>query len=529
VSGAAELRGDTALGERTAALRLDAGTGALAFHFDGFKRKTNNVHIPGFALSRAAREALAAEGETDDTRGRLPNSASESQGAAAGVSWIGEQGFIGVAVSRYETTYGIPGPAEEEGEEPTPELLGAPSALAAVLSEDGPSIDMVQTRYDLRGEYRPEGSIITALKLRGGYNNYEHAELEPDGGVGTQFTQDAWELRLAADHALGALRGTVGVQLRDVDFVADGAEAFIPPSVTRNTGVFLFEELPLDAVTLEFGTRIERQEIDAGGALAGSSRNGTATGFALGAVWKLHDGLRLSAHATRTQRLPGATELFADGPHLAVRRFEIGDATLGKETARTLDVALHGTAEDGPQWQVGVFVNDFQDYLYLQPTGGTADGLGVFEYRQQDARFHGLEAELRLPVGVPTADRRSEVRLAVDLVRGALKDGGGDLPTIPPLRLSAEYGANWGAWSAHVGLQWTDRQDRVAAFETVTPDGLALSADVSWDGPLFGLDSQVFLRGGNLLDQDLRRHTSALKDYAPLPARGVTAGIRIKF
>jgi iron complex outermembrane receptor protein len=39
----------------------------------------------------------------------------------------------------------------------------------------------------------------------------------------------------------------------------------------------------------------------------------------------------------------------------------------------------------------------------------------------------------------------------------------------------------------------------------------------------------VFLRGSNLLDEELRRHVSPLKDYAPLPGVSFLLGVRAGF
>jgi iron complex outermembrane receptor protein len=36
-----------------------------------------------------------------------------------------------------------------------------------------------------------------------------------------------------------------------------------------------------------------------------------------------------------------------------------------------------------------------------------------------------------------------------------------------------------------------------------------------------------FLKGGNLLDEEARRHSSPLKDVVPLPGRSLTMGVRI--
>ena len=518
LSGTVEIRGDTALAERSAATRLDAGAGNFAFHLDAFQRDTGDLRIPEFALTPSLRATLAAEGITDTTRDRLPNSASKARGAAFGTTWFGEQGFIGIAVSRYETFYGIPGPAED-----------ADPAATQWLSADGPAIDMAQTRFDLRGEFSPSNGFgagfIDTWHLRAALNHYRHAETEPDGAVGTRFDNDARDIRLLADHQWGALRGTFGLQWRKADLVAAGEEAFVPPSTTTNTAAFLFEELPLGPFTLEFGSRLERQQVT----VPTAQQSGTSLGLATGAVWKWSDTKSVSLQLTRAERLPGATELFANGPHVAVGRFEIGDATLGKETAKTIDLTFRSHGTDAQRWSVGVFMQAFNDYLYLEPTGAVADGLGVFRYRQRDALFSGVEAEWTVPLTANTAANPWQLRLAGDLVRGQLQHGGGPLPLMPPARLSLELRHQRGPWSLNGGAQWTAAQHRVAANEPPTRSALNVTTDLNWEGEWFGLDTNLFLRFNNVLDRDLRRHTSVLKEYVPLPARGLAAGIRVAF
>ena len=518
LSGTVEIRGDTALAERSAATRLDAGTGNFAFHLDAFQRDTGDLRIPGFALTPSLRAALAAEGITDTTRNRLPNSASEARGAAFGTTWFGEQGFLGLAVSRYETLYGIPGPAE-----------GADPAATQWLSAEGPAIDMAQTRFDLRGEFHPSNGFgagfIDTWHLRAALNHYRHAETAPDGAVGTRFDNDARDLRLLADHQWGALRGTFGLQWRKADLVAAGEEAFVPPSTTTNTAAFLFEELPLGRFTFEFGSRLEKQQVT----VPTAQQSGTSLGLATGAVWKWNDTKSLSLQLTRAERLPGATELFANGPHVAVGRFETGDATLGKETAKTIDLTLRSHGAGAQRWSVGVFMQAFNDYLYLEPTGAVADGLGVFRYRQRDALFSGVEAEWLAPLTANTAANPWQLRLAGDWVRGQLQHGGGPLPMMPPARLSLELRHQRGPWSLNGGAQWTAAQQRVATNEPPTRSALNVTADCNWEGEWFGLNTNLFLRFNNALDRDLRRHTSVLKEYVPLPARGLAAGIRVAF
>jgi iron complex outermembrane receptor protein len=59
-----------------------------------------------------------------------------------------------------------------------------------------------------------------------------------------------------------------------------------------------------------------------------------------------------------------------------------------------------------------------------------------------------------------------------------------------------------------------------------------LRADASWRIALAGQAERkllVYLRGDNLLDEDARRHTSPLKEFAPLPGRALGVGVRLEF
>lgn len=40
---------------------------------------------------------------------------------------------------------------------------------------------------------------------------------------------------------------------------------------------------------------------------------------------------------------------------------------------------------------------------------------------------------------------------------------------------------------------------------------------------------RIFLQGRNLLDEEMRVHTSFLKNFAPLPGRALVAGLRGEF
>ena len=503
MKGAAEVRGNSALEERAGAVRVDGGIDGWSFHGDAYARETGDVEVADYSLSRAVRESgeFTPE-EIEASRGSIAGSDSSLRGGALGFSKVGDAGFAGLAISRFETEYGIPGP------------------------EAGVSIDMKQTRLDFNSDWQIGNALIADAHLRASFNRYEHAELEPDGEVGTQFDQDGLSLRLAVDTAeLAGWRGSWGLQYRDVDFVAQGEEAFVPASVTRNLGLFAYEERAFGPVTLEFGGRLEQQRISSD---ESADYESARASFAGGLVWKFAADWSTALNATSTTRHPTSTELFANGPHVAVQRFEIGDASLRPERATTLDLSLRHAGEN---WSLNLTAwrSDYTDYIYGWLNGDVEDDLPVAVYLQDDATFTGFEAEVTLPE-LQLGPGKLATRLLADSVRAEL-DTGGDLPQIPPLRVGAELRYSLASWSAGLNAHRFSKQSRVAGSELPTDGYTLLGADASWRVQLASDDREllVYLRGENLLDEDARRHTSPLKEFAPLPGRSVGAGVRLEF
>ena len=73
------------------------------------------------------------------------------------------------------------------------------------------------------------------------------------------------------------------------------------------------------------------------------------------------------------------------------------------------------------------------------------------------------------------------------------------------------------------------RQHDNAELETETGAYTLLSANVSYKLPIETVDYVISLRGGNLLDEEARSHTSFLKDVAPLPGRSVSLTLRAQY
>jgi len=534
---------DTARDGRTYFGHVETGFGRFNLHVDGLVRRTHDIEIPGMAESAAAHEAEEDEHEgeeheeEDEVAGLLENSSTSTNSTALGTSWVDDWGFVGASVTTYRTNYGIPGHHhhEEEGEEHEEE--GHEDE-----EEGGVRIDLNQVRYD--GKFEVLEPLPAVTRLRGAVvvSDYEHTEIEPSGEPGTRFENNGFEARLEATHApLGDFSGVVGLQWVDSEFSAIGEEAFVPPVDTQSVGLFWVEEWHLDPLRLEAGARVESTDHSPEG--GAPSRDFSTVSLSVGGNYMLSDSANLAVSLSRSQRAPSSQELYSNGPHLATESFEVGNLDLTEEVANNLDISLHWHSERIDA-ELTAFVTRYDDYIYqsetdtLLPDGepdrvdeeGTpeADGeLLYVAYTQDDADFAGAEASFAVLVLDSPAAGQWRPRIFADTVTGELTDGS-SLPRITPSRIGA--GLDWerGPVTADIRLTHVARQSDTASLETETDAYDRLDADITWTiRGQYGL--VLGLRGRNLLDEEIRDHTSFIKDIAPGAGRSLLVDASFEF
>ena len=103
------------------------------------------------------------------------------------------------------------------------------------------------------------------------------------------------------------------------------------------------------------------------------------------------------------------------------------------------------------------------------------------------------------------------------------------MPRIPPLRMIGGIEAGGGPVGGRIEVEHVTAQDRVAGFETATPAWTMVNASLSWKP--FGPDAAttVMVQANNIFDVEARRHSSFLKDVAPLFGRDIRVSIRTAF
>lgn len=563
LSGRVELRGDNVADERSGVLRLDGGAGNIAWHLDGSWREADDYRIPGEA--RFEDDHAGDEHEEEHrNNNRLFNSFVESQSGTAGLSWIGDSGFIGGSFRAYNSEYGIPAP-HFHVEDAHDEDHADEAVAEEEHGEEGHSdeeefayIDMEQRSWDLKGGLESPIRGINRATFRLGFNDYTHREIELAGlhdeehadeephehEEGTVFDVQTLQSRLSFETApVWGWEGAFGLQLEREDFKAEGAEAFVPDNKTRSIGVFVLQERQFDAFTLSLGARAENAKLrlstqddhgledehadehdDAFAEV--DSRTFRSVSGSIGGIYEFNETWQTSVNFSRVQRAPSQTELFADGPHLATFSYEEGNAGLRAETAKAWDLTLHRHA-DFFDFEISVFRKDVADFIYLATTDEVELGFPVRETEQQNAEFSGVEMQ-----GVWQLMTRDwghfDLHAGYDRVNAKLADNS-YLPRISPERVSGGVDWHLGGWRGGLDMYRMMTQDKVPAMETATPGYTMINLRVAYEFDIGSSTLEAFVQGRNLGNEDARVATSYLHDYAPLPGRNVIVGIRGRF
>lgn len=553
------LETQTVNDQKLGTFNVTTGVDNIAFYADGFYRDSNDYETP-----------VAPDIDDPDGAHVVENSNEESNGFTLGTSYLFDQGYVGVAVERFEREYGVPGHSH-----------GGDTSVFA---------DLEQTKYQLLGEYNFTNDFLQSVHFRAGYTDYEHAEVE-GGLVGTTFSNETEELRVELLHKpMAGWRGGISLHYKGSDVFAQGEEAFTPPSEMEMFAVALMEERHFGDFLVQLGARAESVTLDASSVLLpeldahehddehdhdehahdeheheGSEfvrqfavdQEFTPISLSAGVVYTISESYNVGVSLSRSERAPSASELLSFGPHIGTRTYEIGalfdlseegefvlsQTAIDLETANNIDLTFRKTQGD-VGFVFNAFYNQVDNYYFQEETGLFAesghdhdhgeedhgeeehsedehsDELPVYLFGSADAVLHGFE----LQVAWQTTDNL-KLDFFADYVKARLKDGGA-LPRTSPMRVGSHVAYTLDNIRADLDITYFAKQDDISTFETETDGYTLVDASITYDIPLGDIDLSVYLSGENLTDEEARVHTSFLKDIAPRPGRNFAFGVR---
>lgn len=513
VGGVLNQTYNSALDQTSSSLKLEGGQSDLAFHLDGFYRNSGNEVIGGSAIdeqaARATNPADSSLAYIQNTNGYVANTNGRASGGAAGLSWIGEAGFAGAAINYLQNNYGIP-PDGNPAEAPI-------------------RINLWQTKYDFRSGLDHPLPFAEQLRYKFGYTDYKHDELQ-GGLLNATWLSSSYESRIELVHEpLGPFKGQWGFQSVNGTVQALGSEAILPKSTMANYGVFAIERLETSPIRYEFGLRVEPQTVTPTPLSGYFARSFVPVSSSASALWQADSANDVTLAITESQRGPQAQELYINGIHEATRAYEIGDPNLNIESSYNLETRW-SFRQDWVTSQLNLFHNWYNGYIYNQYTGEERSGLPVTQVSQGNAIFKGFEANLMFPI-LENRFGLVDLSLFSDYTRGTLiNSGNGNVPRMPPLRYGLQLDHTLNKWSSYLRVTRGQAQNYAGQNETVTSGWVLMNVGIQYQAKQLDLvELLFFLKGNNLLDENIRNSTSYLKSYAPEPGRGVEVGFRLSY
>jgi iron complex outermembrane receptor protein len=457
-------------------------------------------------------------GDYDTPIGRIENSATRVTNSSGGFGWFGAKSFFDAGYRYEEGRYGVPiagelhghHEEEEEGEEHEEE------------EEEHANIGLKFRRHNARFTtgWKNLDSFFQGFRVSVNYADWQHKELEDEVEATVFQNKQATYRGVFTQRPSGVLSGSFGLQGSHRDYKTTGEEALAPPVKQHNFAVFALEELSYEKVRFQFGGRVENTRYKPDGL-----RDRSFTGFsgAAGFHVPVARNTAFVFNYTHSYRAPALEELYNNGPHVGNVTFELGNPDLERERSNGVDFSLRHQSRR-IRGEVNVFYYDIGNFVYLAPTGEEEDGLPEADYSQADSRFTG--AEMGLDLGL---HENLWLNLGADYVNAELKNGGGALPRIPPLRGRVGLDFRKGGLSVRPELRLAKDQDRTFENETRTPGYTVFNVGASYTvtrqhmAHVFGLDAF------NLGDRLYRNHVSFIKDRAPEIGRGVRFTYTVRF
>ncbi|MFZ5431049.1 MAG: TonB-dependent receptor [Bacteroidota bacterium] len=482
----------------------------------GFGRLTYGGDRNAFS----ARMAMRQSGDITTPEGRIPNTAMKNYDGALGWGMQRDRINGGLSFSLSDQAFGIP------------ESIDIPEENVEIRAQ----------RMALQGRLggKLAGSWFDQAQLRFNATRFQQQEVQitrPEGGLshettGLEYNQNAFSSTLTLQHKPTGIfdRGALGFSFNGQKLNISGIEAYTPGEQRVTLATFTFQEIPLSYTTrMQFGVRLDFQNSTA---LknevfpnADLTRNAFNYSGSIGLNVRPFEGLEIGGQIARSHRNPMIEELFAEGVHLGAGVYEMGNPELKDEIGHGADMFIN-YRKGNFDIEVTGFVNEFSNYIILQPSGTVHEPTGypIFTYAEGESVLFGSEISLGWQLA-----KRVRLQSGTDWVRGIRRIGEGpdeNLPFIPPFRFNNEIEYDFTRGWLGAGYMAVSRQGKVAPGEAAT-DGyslLNLQAGYRINQP----GRHVFiLKVQNALNTKYRDHLSRIEDRNfVMPGRNINLTYR---
>lgn len=237
----------------------------------------------------------------------LPESWAKSQAGSVGLSWVGNNGYIGVSASERQDRYGLPAhnhlyegcgvisifdslwdrpylakypqlineddinyinPRPDCAHHAIDNFNHSHGVHAKHDNHESPYVELKTRRYDLRTEWDNPIKGIEKLRANLGYVDYKHDEKEGDI-ITTSFMNKGKVARVELTHKFSdQLKALWGVQYTEQDNSGLSPQTewrklpLLTQNKLQNASIFALGQYNVGNVELELGTRLEKQKVE---------------------------------------------------------------------------------------------------------------------------------------------------------------------------------------------------------------------------------------------------------------------------
>lgn len=342
---------------------------------------------------------------------------------------------------------------------------------------------------------------------------------------------------------------------------------FVPDYDVFNIGVYTIQSLELDESVLEFGVRLDHQNLSIRDTIRdvtiyANEVNFTNATFTLGYRRKISESLSFFSNIGTAWRPPNVAELYSFGYHFSRVQFglwrydfqpdiitpltEVFDQTDRQVPSERSLKLVSGLEVRDSRWEAEFIahINRISDYIFLRPFGITTNVAGTFPFfifSQTDALFLGSDWDIRY---YHSDHLTSELKASY--VYALETDNDQPFIEIPPLNVNYSIEYNKGRWGGALTLDYTARQwhapgaiaptefqnggvefaqDEIFDFVQPPDAYLLFGGKLSYDHPLF----YAQLRVDNLFDTTYRSYTDRLRYFGDAPGRNIGLTIGVEF
>ena len=475
----------------------------------------NNFEIPDEAV-------IHEPGHTEEEKDHLENSDAKTAAYKTGVSIVEDWGYFGVSFKNIENVYGIPFHGEHDENE------------IAQYGEERIESSTDSDTFNIKGSYDISGNFINQVDYFYSDTDYSLIEAHIGGkhnGEKTTFSNDAKEFGAILDISRNDLTQKIVVRSMDEDTSILGEEAFMENVQSEEESIGYYLGAKISDVHLDFGIR--RDEVN-----RKSKFNSTAydidtdsTSFVLGFCYELNSFSDLNLTLGSLERAPSSVELFMNGAHAAVQRFEVGNPNLKSEESRNIDLSYNFDNEVF-YGTINFYQNDVDNYIYRMDTGQTdtagsePSNLKIANFVQKDAELDGYE--IQFGTDFDFLNGNLGLTIGRDSVEGTFTDGS-NIPRMVPARDIYTLSYTEDNLSVDIDLTEVNAQSDIGGVgDSATAGFELLDLSVGRSFALEGVeDFRVILFANNLLDEIARNHSSTVKNEVPLPGKNLGIGFRV--